>query len=194
MRDDITKLDLPSAAKKYARRSGLATLGPKGRDLYLRVNKTLINPTRPSTMKSVDAVGPVRHPGLKGSNMPKGGRPTKLSTSTSRIIGEAEDEFGPEDVQKPIYWSSTKFVKRADIPPGAKRVHLYPVQDVLKPRGSLQKESLSLDLSQKLRDAFDSWTSSEYGDSLSPEKVTSILRKNLSSEVEAAWEAFMDGQ
>jgi hypothetical protein len=90
MRDDISKLNLPPAAKQYARRSGLTTLGPAGRNLYLRVNKQIVNPTRPSTMKSVDVSGPVKHPGLEGSIMPKGGRPTRLSKSASRILGEPE--------------------------------------------------------------------------------------------------------
>lgn len=191
MRDDISKLNLPPAAKQYARRSGLATLGPAGRNLYLKVNKQIVNPTRPSTMKSVDVAGPVQHPGLKGSYMPKGGRPTRLANSTARIMGES-DEFGPEDRQTPINWSKANLVK--GVPPGAKRIHMYPAQDVLRPRGPMAKESLSADIHSRLKSAFESWTDPNFGDSLAPEKATSLLKQNLESEVNAAWQAFMDGQ
>lgn len=111
-------------------------------------------------------------------------------TIVTRLIEDDSDEFGPEDRQAPINWKNVKVVR--GVPAGAKRVHLYPAQDVLRPRGSMQKESLSADLTQRLRSAFESWTDPAYGDALSPEKAMSVLEQNFKAECDAAWQAFVD--
>ncbi len=93
MRDDIYKLNLPADAKRYARRSGLKQMGPAGVELFLKVNKQIVNPTNDGVMKSNDVSastsgkrGPVQHPGLAGSSMPKGGKGPRPNV-TSRILG-----------------------------------------------------------------------------------------------------------
>lgn len=73
MRDDISKLNLPTAAKRYARRSGLAQMGPQGVKDYLAVNKQIVNPTNNGVMKSNDAA------------QTTGGSP--IRTVTKKILG-----------------------------------------------------------------------------------------------------------
>lgn len=113
-----------------------------------------------------------------------------LKETAANLIEDDSDAFGPEDRQEPIDWSKVKAIKK--VPAGAKRVHMYPAQDVLRPRGSMQKESLSADLAQRLRSAFENWTDQSYGDSLSPEKALSVLEQNFKAECDAAWQAFVD--
>lgn len=60
MRDDINKLPLPPAAKRYARRKGLKSMMRQPRD-FLRVNAMLTNPGKRNKMRSYDAVGKVQH-------------------------------------------------------------------------------------------------------------------------------------
>lgn len=91
VRDDLKSLNLPSDAKRYARRSGLNQMGPAGVKLFLRVNKQLVNRGNNGVMKSNDVsattagkLGPVQHPGLAGASMPRGGK----RSSVSRILGE----------------------------------------------------------------------------------------------------------
>lgn len=113
-----------------------------------------------------------------------------------------ELEFGPEDVPKPLKLADPNdpkvraaidyFKKHGEPPPGAQKVHISPPQNVLRPRGSLEKESLSMHILDRLKVNFEHWTDLKYGDSLTPAKAISILKKNLAEEVEAAWGAFMD--
>ena len=49
------------------------------------------------------------------------------------------------------------------IPKGAIRIHLYPYRNVLKPRGSMEKESLGLAIYERLTGNYDDWTNPEYG-------------------------------
>lgn len=67
------------------------------------------------------------------------------------------------------------------------KVHLYDVSDVLKPRGSMEKESLGAYLLEKLNDYYESWTNKEYGDNPTEEELLALLKTNLNSEVESAW-------
>ena len=93
MRDDLYKLNLPADAKRYARRKGLKQMGPAGVNLFLKVNKQIVNPSNDGTMKSNDVSastsgkrGLTQHPGLAGSSMPKGGKGPRPNV-TSRILG-----------------------------------------------------------------------------------------------------------
>ena len=77
---------------------------------------------------------------------------------------------------------------------GAIRIHIYSYQNVLKPRGSMQKESLGLLIYEHLTDTFDDWTNPDYGDNPAAEELLKQLRKNLLSEVEAAWDKFISNK
>ena len=73
------------------------------------------------------------------------------------------------------------------IPEGAIRVHLYNFKEVLKPRGSMEKESLGLSIYERLTAAFEYWTDPAYGDNPEPSDLIKQLRENLASETHAAW-------
>lgn len=51
MRDDINKLPLPDAAKRYARRKGLATMKRQPKE-FSAVNAMLTNPGKPNKVKN----------------------------------------------------------------------------------------------------------------------------------------------
>jgi len=78
------------------------------------------------------------------------------------------------------------------LPPGAVQVHFGSIETTWKPRGSLEKNSLSLDLLNRLRSKLDCWTSEEYGDSLEWEDAAAKLVESLREEVEAAIEEFVE--
>jgi hypothetical protein len=92
---------------------------------------------------------------------------------------------------KPINRTNQEVMKMArennSNPDGTIRIHLYSYHNVLKPRGSMQKESLGLIIYERLTDVFDDWTNPKYGDNPSEDKLLKQLRKNLWGEVEAAW-------
>lgn len=52
-RDDIGKLPLPTAAKRYARRKGLAAMKRQPAE-FKRVNAMLMNPGKPDKWKNYD--------------------------------------------------------------------------------------------------------------------------------------------
>ena len=54
----------------------------------------------------------------------------------------------------------------------AKQVHLGSVEYILKPRGPLEKESLSSYILERLKCNFDSWTDPKYSDN--PELKTLV--------------------
>jgi hypothetical protein len=81
--------------------------------------------------------------------------------------------------------------QKKSIPEGSIRIHLYNYRNVLKPRGSMQKESLGLEIHECLTSAFEEWANPNYGDNPSRSDLLSQLRKNLLSEVEAAWTKFI---
>jgi len=79
-----------------------------------------------------------------------------------------------------------------EIPEGAKRIHLYSFDNLLRPRGGLaQKESLSFYIIERLKDCFESWTDKKYGDSKDKQTVLLKLRENLEQEVNIAWSLFL---
>ena len=82
------------------------------------------------------------------------------------LIEEVEgDEFNPEDLPKSPDWKKAKFVRPGtpeyvelmrQIQSGQiKRTHLYDIRNILRPRGPMQKESLSLEIYDYLKEAFD---------------------------------------
>jgi len=81
--------------------------------------------------------------------------------------------------------------EKKSIPKGAIRIHLYSYRNVLKPRGSMKKESLGLEIYERLKSTFKDWSNSDYGDNPEPDELIRQLRKNLFSEVETAWEKFI---
>lgn len=79
------------------------------------------------------------------------------------------------------------------VPPEAKRIHLYPAEEMLAPRGSMEKESLSLELAIKLDSTWRNWTDDKYSDSLSAEAAAYQLLHNLRIEMVIATEDFITG-
>jgi len=78
-----------------------------------------------------------------------------------------------------------------ELPPNAIRIHMHHYQNVLRPRGGvLQKESLSIDILQRLKDYYESWTDPKFGDNPTREKLISVLEKNLQEEVQFAVDEF----
>jgi hypothetical protein len=45
---------------------------------------------------------------------------------------------------------------------GAIRIHLYSYKSVLKPRGSMKKESLGLEIYERLTSVFKDWSNPDY--------------------------------
>jgi len=80
------------------------------------------------------------------------------------------------------------------IPKGAIKIHLYPYRNVLKPRGSMKKESLGLAIYERLKSTFEDWTDPDYGDNPNEEELLKQLRENLLSEVETAWDKFISNK
>ena len=78
-----------------------------------------------------------------------------------------------------------------DLPEGAVAIHLYNVEDVLKPRGSMEKESIGAYLLEKLESTFEHWTHEKYGDNPPPLVLMKLMHDNLMSEVQQAWNAFV---
>ncbi len=78
-------------------------------------------------------------------------------------------------------------------PEGAVRVHLYSVNKVLAPRGSLKKESLSEHLLEQLTNYYESWTDEKMGDNPTKLKLLELLKENMNQEVRIAWREFMRG-
>ena len=68
------------------------------------------------------------------------------------------------------------------MPPGAKQYHLYDVKDVLRPRGSMKKESIGLTIKDKLHDAYESWSDPKYGDAIDKIKLLKLIHANLMEE------------
>ena len=82
-------------------------------------------------------------------------------------------------------------MKRIEIPTGTIRIHLYSFRNVLRPRGgTMEKESLGLDIYERLQGAYEEWTNPKYGDNPEASEVLKQIRKNLMEEVETAWNKF----
>ena len=82
--------------------------------------------------------------------------------------------------------------KNNDIPKGAIQIHLYPYQNILKPRGSMRKESLGAFIYDRLESTYKYWCNPRYGDNPDKEILLQQLKYNLSSEVKVAWNKFIN--
>jgi len=82
--------------------------------------------------------------------------------------------------------------KYGHMPPTARRVHILPPEGALRPRGTLQKNSLSAEILQKLQDAHTTYTDPEFSDSLENDAVIGVLEQNLEEEVRAALQAYKE--
>lgn len=69
-------------------------------------------------------------------------------------------------------------------------MHLYEFSKVLRPRGSMEKESMGTYIFEKLMSAYESWTHPLYGDNPDETTLKKLLQQNLIEEVEAAWAEF----
>lgn len=77
-------------------------------------------------------------------------------------------------------------------PTELRRVHLYPWQDVLRPRGGvMQNESLSAEVFERMARAYSEWTDPEYGDLPEPAELRERIINNARAEMEAAIRAFV---
>lgn len=77
-----------------------------------------------------------------------------------------------------------------EMPEGAVKLHLYKVENILHPRGSMKKESLGELILERLKSAYESWTDPKYGDAPTKEQLLSQLWVNLEAECNAAWASF----
>jgi len=77
------------------------------------------------------------------------------------------------------------------IPEGAVRIHFGRIETAFCPRGSLEKESLSLSLLERLRDSLEHWTDPKYGDSYSKEEAVRLLLDGFKDEVSIAVKEFV---
>jgi len=81
--------------------------------------------------------------------------------------------------------------KSPELPPGAVRVHLTRNENVLRGRGPLRKESLSLTIFEWMESAYEHWTDPKYGDNPSPNITRKRLIDNARSETELAIAEFI---
>ena len=74
----------------------------------------------------------------------------------------------------------------------AQLVHLYDYKDMLRPRGSMKKESLSQYICDKLMDVFSTWNDPKFADSITDEReLIYLIQENLHEEVEIATQEFL---
>lgn len=73
----------------------------------------------------------------------------------------------------------------------AKQVHFVGCDKTLKPRGSLQKESIGLTILERLLSNFEHWTNPKYSDNPDIGTLLYYLKNNLDLEVAAAWNEFL---
>jgi hypothetical protein len=71
------------------------------------------------------------------------------------------------------------------------QVHLYNVKDVLRPRGSMEKESLGEYLTEKYEYLYETWTDPKFGDSVSKEEILVRLYQNAIEEVNVSFGLFL---
>lgn len=109
------------------------------------------------------------------------------------------NEVGDPSVERLRVWCFSHFPSRRQSQDGIemKRIHFYPIENVLRPRGGggeMQKESLSLSIYERLMGAAESWTNPEYGDSVSLTEAMEIILRNLDEEVALAKQRFIEGK
>ncbi len=76
-------------------------------------------------------------------------------------------------------------------PEGSVRIHMYDVNNVLRPRGHMKKESIAEYILDRLEGSFESWTNKEFGDNPEVSELLAILQTNLKEEVDGAWREFI---
>jgi hypothetical protein len=67
------------------------------------------------------------------------------------------------------------------------KVRLGSVKTILRPRGSMEKESIGLTIFERLESAIDWWTRNDYIDTPPLLETLATAKNNLYEEVEAAW-------
>ena len=73
----------------------------------------------------------------------------------------------------------------------AKKVHFISPDMVLKPRGSMKKESIGLVILERLLSNFEHWSNPSYSDNPDIGALLYHLKNNLDSEVTATWNEFL---
>lgn len=73
----------------------------------------------------------------------------------------------------------------------AKKVHFIGPDRILKPRGSLKKESIGLVILERLLSNFEHWSNPSYSDNPDIGALLYHLKNNLDSEVSATWNEFL---
>jgi len=73
----------------------------------------------------------------------------------------------------------------------AQQLHLCSYEDMFKPRGSMQKNSLGAYLLEKLENEFESWTDSKYADNPPADKLLEVMFSNIMEESVTAWTTFV---
>ena len=58
----------------------------------------------------------------------------------------------------------------------------------------MKKESLGNSIYERLTDTYEDWTNPDHGDNPSEDELLKQLRKNLLSEVETAWDKFINNK
>jgi hypothetical protein len=76
------------------------------------------------------------------------------------------------------------------LPPGAIQIHLGGYTNCLAPRGSMEKESLSFAIFERLISNLEHWTDEKYGDNPDPYELIDSLIKQSRDELEAALHRF----
>lgn len=69
--------------------------------------------------------------------------------------------------------------------------HLYEFTNVLRPRGTMQKESLGAYMLHRLLSVHDSWTNPKYADNPDESTLVETLKRNLQEEVDEAFAEFL---
>jgi hypothetical protein len=75
-------------------------------------------------------------------------------------------------------------------PSTMRRVHRYDWRDVLRPRGEMAEESLSLEIFNQMVAVYETWTDSAYGDLPDLPELRGQIIHNARDAVEEAIEAF----
>jgi len=88
-------------------------------------------------------------------------------------------------------WKRVQVVTPDQIPDGAVRVHLYNVENVLRPRGHMKKESVGVYVKDSLDGAYESWTDPKYGDTIDPKVLLKLIHQNLMEEINGAFGQFL---
>ena len=68
-----------------------------------------------------------------------------------------------------------------------RKIRFGNVKNILKVRGSMEKESIGLTIFERLDAAIDWWTRGDYADTPTLLEVLTSAKKNLDEEVKAAW-------